>query len=61
MSGVRVQKAVDHLKSMGFSNDGGWLTQLVESREGDINKVLDALRPHQTQQGVPAAQRQNQL
>ena len=44
-SNSRVQQAVDHLKSMGFRDDGGWLTQLAESREGDINKVLDALRP----------------
>ena len=48
-SNSRVQQAVDHLKSMGFSDDGGWLTQLAESREGDINKVLDALRPHNAQ------------
>ena len=48
-SNSRVQQAVYHLKSIGFRDDGGWLTQLAESREGEINIVLDALGPLKVQ------------
>lgn len=42
----QMAQALDQLRSMGFNDDGGWLTQLLEAKNGDINKTLDALKPH---------------
>lgn len=41
-----VNHAVHAMMSMGFSNEGGWLTQLLDSVNGDIPKALDLLTPH---------------
>ena len=40
---VRIMKAVESLKSMGFDDENNWLTALVTSKDGHINAVLDAL------------------
>ena len=40
-----VQHALAHLAAMGYGNEGGWLTQLVVMKRGDINAVLDVLSP----------------
>ena len=33
------------MKAMGFSNDGAWLTRLLESVNGDIGQALDLMKP----------------
>jgi len=40
-----IADSVNKMMSMGFSNDGGWLTQLLVSKDGDIDKALDVLQP----------------
>jgi hypothetical protein len=39
-----IDQAMEQLASMGFHDDGGWLRSLVQSKDGDINKVLDAIK-----------------
>lgn len=41
----RVTRALELMMSMGFTNDGGWLTQLLEAKNGDIGATLDVLQP----------------
>lgn len=36
------------LKAMGYEDEGGWLTELVKTKGGDIGKVLDALHYTET-------------
>lgn len=40
-----VETALAQLKSMGYEDEGGWLTELVRAKGGDVTKVLDALHP----------------
>lgn len=42
---LKIIKAIESLKSMGYSDDGGWLTRLVSAKNGNINAVLDAITP----------------
>merc|ERR1712173_47784 len=41
----RIQVALRAMMNMGFSNDGGWLVNLLEAKDGDIGQVLDILQP----------------
>ena len=41
----KVQVAVQAMMNMGFSNEGGWLTRLLETQNADIGKTLDILQP----------------
>ncbi|XP_050450467.1 sequestosome-1 isoform X2 [Cataglyphis hispanica] len=41
----KIQEAVTAMMAMGFSNEGGWLTHLLVSKDGDIGKALDVLHP----------------
>lgn len=40
-----INEAVENMIRMGFSNQGGLLTYLLDAENGDINKVLEILQP----------------
>lgn len=42
---LKIIKAIEQLKSMGYTDDGGWLTRLATAKNGNINAVLDAVSP----------------
>merc|ERR1712183_146304 len=42
---MKVQVAIRAMENMGFSNEDGWLSGLLEKYDGDIGKVLDFLQP----------------
>jgi sequestosome 1 len=44
-TGPHIADAIEKMMSMGFTNEGGWLTQLLENKDGDIEKALDVLQP----------------
>lgn len=40
-----IQDARDQMISMGFSDDDGWLTQLLTLKHGNIEQVIEILSP----------------
>lgn len=42
---LKVIRALEHLKQMGYTDEYGWLTKLVTAKDGNLNDVLDALAP----------------
>eukprot|EP00091_Calanus_sinicus_P006908 TRINITY_DN17729_c0_g1_i1.p1 TRINITY_DN17729_c0_g1~~TRINITY_DN17729_c0_g1_i1.p1 ORF type:complete len:101 (-),score=9.27 TRINITY_DN17729_c0_g1_i1:257-559(-) len=41
----RIANALDQMIAMGFSDNDGWLTELLVRKHGDIIQVLDILSP----------------
>jgi sequestosome 1 len=41
----KIKIALEAMENMGFTNEGGWLSNLLVKYDGDIGKVLDLLAP----------------
>lgn len=46
----KIQDCVERMTAMGFVDSNGVLSELIKSKKGDINQVLDALNPRNYQQ-----------
>merc|ERR1712173_318987 len=41
----KINVALQAMLNMGFTNDAGWLTNLLVAKQGDIGNTLDVLKP----------------
>jgi len=41
----RIAAALNNMSAMGYKDDGGWLTRLLEEKRGNVSAVLDVLHP----------------
>ena len=41
----KLKESLERMLAMGFDNDGGWLEQLLVSKQLSIDRVLEALSP----------------
>merc|ERR1712047_73185 len=41
----KIEAALKTMQAMGFSDDGGWLSNLLRAKSGDVGKVLDTIKP----------------
>merc|ERR1712211_82830 len=41
----KIQVALRAMMNMGYTNEVGWLTMLLQDKDGDIGKVLDIIQP----------------
>merc|ERR1719419_5786 len=39
-----IAEPLQHMLSMGFSNDDGWMTRLLIEKDGNISQALDAIQ-----------------
>ena len=39
-----IDEALGKMLAMGFKDDGGWLTRLLEVKGGDIDQVFNVLK-----------------
>ena len=49
-------EVLEQLRGMGFKDacsDGGWLYDLVKAKDGDLQKILDALHPGEVSSTAP--------
>ena len=42
----KIAGALAQMKVMGFSDEGGWLSNLLKAKSGDVGKVLDVIQPN---------------